>query len=88
MGDFSKPKVTIDLEEYNSLLDGSSSIDPYKKLLGALITTINLQDGPTSSTKLLGLKDLISIVRDCGLELDFVRHKDQIEVRGIKYLNY
>lgn len=91
MGDFSKPKVTIDLEEYNTLLDGSSSNDPYRKLLDIIVNTLNMQDQSITTNyiprKLTNLKELKELCKLVDLEIDIVRHKDQLEVRGVKYLN-
>lgn len=89
MGEFSKPKVTIDLEEYNILLDGSSNNDPYRKLLTLIANTISNQDiaNNQSHRQLKNIKDLKDLSKLIDIEIDIVRHKDQLEVRGVKYLN-
>ncbi len=90
MGDYSKPKVTIDLEEYNTLIDGSSSNDPYKKLLGLIATTLNLQNNNSSVfyvKPLVELKDLVELCAKNNLEVHFNRKGDQLEVIGVDYKN-
>lgn len=87
MGEFTKPKVTIDLEEYNTLLERSSSIDPYKKLLEAIFNTIRNQVGVSSTKPIINLQDLIDVAKNANLNIDLVSSTGKIEIRNIEYVN-
>ncbi len=81
MGEYSKPKVTIDLEEYNTLLENSNpeAIIPYKTILEGVL---NMAIYP------IGMKpiDVLSIRRlanSVGYEINITKHGNQLEIESI-----
>lgn len=86
MGDFSKPKVTIDLDEYNTLLENSDpkTIQIYNHILSLVVTEISKRDDKMGNP--FTYRELCEILLSQGFVLESIRHRDQIEVKGFKLL--